>query len=198
MASKRYYITAELEWAKVFEVNRDKTGPDGVWAENGGACTVTAWLDEEAQKIYKSSGSRIAYMKKYDAKEGEKVTLKDSKGRKAIQFRRFFTHNQFPEFGGAPQVVHADGTPWDINEDGLIGNGSVGIVCFTVYDTKSGPGCRLEGIQILEHIPYESDKEYVPAAMFSARTTTEEKPKATKPKKAPVAATADLDDELPF
>lgn len=197
MASKRYYIPAELEWAKVFEVNRDKTGPDGVWAENGGACTVTAWLDEEAQKIYKSSGSRIAYMKKYDAKEGEKVTLKDSKGRKAIQFRRFFIHNQFPEFGGAPQVVHADGTPWDINEDGLIGNGSVGIVCFTVYDTKSGPGCRLEGLQILEHVPYESDKEYVPTAMFSARTT-EEKPKATKPKKAPVAATADLDDDIPF
>lgn len=190
MASKRYYITAHIDWAKVFEQNRDKTGPNGAWEDRGGACTVVAWLDEDAQKTFKESGSRLTYMKKYDEKEGEKVTLKNDKGHKAIQFRRYFQHH-IEGLGGAPEVVHADGTPWDIDEDGLIGNGSKAIVCFTVYDTKTGPGTRLEGVQILEHISYESDKEYNPS-LFRSREETSDKPKDTKEKK-PV-----LEDDIPF
>lgn len=191
MASKRYYITAHIDWAKVFEQNRDKTGPNNAWEDRGGACTVVAWLDEEAQKIFKDSGSRMTYQKKYDEAEGEKITLKDAKGRKAIQFRRYWTHPLYPELGGAPNVVHADGTPWDIKEDGLIGNGSVAIICFTVYDTKTGPGTRLEGLQIIEHVPYESDKEYEEPTMFKPR---EEKPKTKQQTKSKPA----LEDDIPF
>ena len=39
----------------------------------------------------------------------------------------------------------------------MIGNGSVGVVYVDVYDTKMGVGSRLNGVQVIDHVVFESD-----------------------------------------
>ena len=51
-------------------------------------------------------------------------------------------------------VTHADGTPWDLDVDGLIGNGSTVEILATVYDIpKYGKvGTRLDVVKVLDHV----------------------------------------------
>ena len=148
MAATKLYLQGEIEWAKVFEENRDKRGPNGAWEDRDGACTVVLWLDKENQKKFNESGSRISFQKAKDETGAYEVKV-DDKGRKALQLRRYWTNEKFPNYGGAPDVRRIDGTEWDLEEDGLVGNGSVGIACVTIYDTNTGKGTRLEGLQVL-------------------------------------------------
>ena len=39
----------------------------------------------------------------------------------------------------------------------MIGNGSVGVVYVDVYDTKMGVGSRLSGVQVIDHVVFESE-----------------------------------------
>lgn len=185
MPTQRIDLYGELLYPQVFGVNRDKTGPNGAWESKGGATKVTLIMDEENLQKFKDSGSRLGIKKSED-------------GRPMVQFRRFWIHESIPELGGAPVVARADGSDWDIDEDGLIGNGSKGIVRISVYDTATGPGTRLDGVQVIEHVPYET--EYEPPKMFEDRTSLEagkkQAQKAKAAKKPEVKS--DLDDEIPF
>ncbi|MDV7402482.1 hypothetical protein RZS08_64265, partial [Arthrospira platensis SPKY1] len=50
----------------------------------------------------------------------------DNEGMTRVRLKRKWTEQYA---GGAPQVLKADGTPWDYEQDGSIGNGStVGVV----------------------------------------------------------------------
>ena len=93
---------------------------------------------------------------------------------------------------GAPIVVKADGSPWDYDEDGPIGNGSLVEVILSVYDTsrKSIVGTRLDKVKVLEHKEYnpDEDEEEEEAAP----------PPKTTAKAAPAKKAVIEDDEIPF
>lgn len=191
MADKIKPVVVELRgkahWAKIFEENRDKTGPKGAWEKDGGRCTIKLYLDDDEYEKLKAAKS-------------QKQLKSDADGQYVDLDRKFVAPHTY---GGAPRVFGPDGvTPWTI-EDGLIGNGSEVIVYVTVYDGKGLMGTRLEVVQIVDHIEYESpegdDGEYDPMAKFNLRDHSSKaaKPKATKAKTTKAPAD-DLDDEIPF
>lgn len=142
MSAELYEVEGIGQWAKVFEFNRDMNedfhGP-------GGACTIDVLLEkEELDKVTKS---------------GSKLKPKITDEGIVMRFKRKFNHPQgIKEFGGVPRVVDAEGN--DFPEGTLIGNGSKVRVYFTVYETKMGNGTRLEAVQVLDLVEYESDTEY--------------------------------------
>ena len=128
MASQTLYLTGKANWAKVLPHNRDKNedfhGP-------GGGYTLDLIVEKEELEKFKATGSRSS----------PKVTDEGI----AIKLKRKHSHH-ISDFGGAPQVVDADGNDWDGT---LIGNGSDVEVAITVYDTKMGKGTRLEGVKVI-------------------------------------------------
>ena len=146
MATELLTLEGTLNWAKVFEVNRDKAD---FHTESNGACTVDLVMEKEEFDKIAASGARLS------GKPTDEGIM--------VKFKRKFEHPNIAEFGGAPKVADADGKLWDIDEKGLIGNGSKGRVFVVVYDSKFGKGTRLEGVQVMEHVVYESDKEFTPA-----------------------------------
>jgi len=174
-------LKATIEWAKVFEVNRDMKGPNGVWEGHGGATCIDALLDEENYQMLTESGS-------------QKVSKgADDAGLHRVKFKRNWEANW--GYGGAPQVVHADGEPWDIAVSGLIGNGSTAVIHLDIYEAKGLMGTRLDAVQVLNHVVYES--EYTGGVRFedlSGEVTKKAKPKVKD--KAP--ANAEFVDDIPF
>jgi len=137
--SQLYEVEGKLYWAKLFEHNRDKNedfhGP-------GGAYTVDVLLEKDQLDIVTKSGSRL---KPKMVDEGI-----------VIRFKRKHIHPAgIDELGGPPRVADKDKNLWD--EGTLIGNGSIGKVYFTVYETKMGNGTRLEGVQVTDLVEYEVD-----------------------------------------
>ena len=136
-------MTAELvelegiaNWAKVYETNRDMNTD---FHGEGGAYTVDVQLEKEELDKLTKSGSRL------------KPKLGDDGI--SIRFKRKHIHPSIPEFGGPPKVVGPDKEPIDC----LIGNGSKVKVYVSVYDTKLGKGTRLEGMQVVDLVEYESE-----------------------------------------
>ena len=131
MASTMNKLTGTAMWAKVFPHNKDKNedfhGP-------GGAYVLDLIVDQQGEQEFLATGARTT----------PKVTDEGV----AIKFKRKHTHH-IEDFGGSPQVVDADNNDWDGT---LIGNGSTVEVAYTVYDTKMGKGCRLEGVRVIDHV----------------------------------------------
>jgi len=130
MASQTYKITGKSKWAKIFPHSMDKNedfhGP-------GGAYTIDLIVEQEAKDTFVSTGAR--------------TTPKVTEDGVTIKFKRKHNHPTIDAFGGPPQVVDADSNDWDGT---LVGNGSEVEVAFTVYDTKMGKGCRLEGVRVID------------------------------------------------
>jgi hypothetical protein len=190
--SKDIQIKGIIEWAKVFEANRDTQGPDGVWTTHGGCCTVDMLVDEDNYKALIDGGSQHRCTKDKDRKE-----IVDEDGLRRVKFKRKWVE-MFENYGGEPSVGHADGTPWDLREDGLIGNGSQGIAYLSIYPTKKGNGTRLNGLQVLEHVVYESDYEPDGGHSMFTDYTQEDgvSPKKAAKKKEPV--NKEFTDDIPF
>ena len=154
MATRKVILTGIAEWAKVFEDNRDLKGFEGAYEEFDGACTIDMILDKENMDRLSASRS----MKKGSA---------DAEGRGTrVRFvRKFNTGRDWDS--GSPVVLKSDGTKWDMDVDGLIGNGSTVTVTLSVYDTsrKSIVGTRLDRVKVLEHVKPPSDDEDEVAAM---------------------------------
>jgi len=154
MATRKVILTGIAEWAKVFEDNRDLKGFEGAYEEFDGACTIDMILDKENMDRLSASRS----MKKGSA---------DAEGRGTrVRFvRKFNTGRDWDS--GSPVVLKSDGTKWDMDIDGLIGNGSTVTVTLSVYDTsrKSIVGTRLDRVKVLEHVKPPSDDEDEVAAM---------------------------------
>lgn len=182
--TKRIEVRGKAQWAKVFEQNRDMTGPDGAYESHGGACTVDALLDEDNLQLLVDAGSQTAINTKKDNKVNED-------GLYIMKLKRKWDAPY--TYGGAPVVRHADGvTNWDIDEDGLIGNGSECVFHVSVYTVKGRVGTRLDALQVIDHIPYESD--YVPGPKM--RNYAKETP--AKPAKENKKVSTIDDDEIPF
>jgi len=174
MGTRKVKLTGYAYWAKVFEDNRDKTGFENALVEIGGQTTIDMDLDNESMEKLKKSKSM---------KRGSPSN--DNDGMTRVRFTRKWTE----EYGGGePTVVKADGTKWDYDEDGPIGNGSTVEVVLSVYDTsrKAIVGTRLDKVKVLEHKAYNPDGD-------------DDEEEGVKPvAKAKAPAKMELEDEIPF
>lgn len=147
MATRKVKLVGIAEWAKVFASNRDMYGykptpaAEGNYEKFNGACTLNIILDGPNLEALQSSGA-------------QKPTKQDAEGRgTVVKFDRKFDTGQAYS-SGAPVVTHADDTPWDMDVDGLIGNGSTVEIIATIYDIpKYGKvGARLDVVKVLDHV----------------------------------------------
>jgi hypothetical protein len=174
MGTRKVKLTGYGYWCKLFEDNRDKTGYENALADIGGQTCIDMDLDGEQMEKLKKSKSM---------KRGSPSN--DNDGMTRVRFTRKWTE----EYGGGePTVVKADGTKWDYDEDGPIGNGSTVEVVLSVYDTsrKAIVGTRLDKVKVLEHKAYNPDGD----------DDEEEEVKPAAKAKAP--SKVDLEDEIPF
>ena len=176
MATRKVKLTGLSYWAKVFADNRDLTGFEDALKDVGGQTCIDVDLDsDQIAKLRKSKSMK----KGTESPDNDDLTR--------VRFTRKWEDTYA---GGPPKVVKADGTTWDFDEDGAIGNGSTVEVILSVYDTsrKSIVGTRLEKVKVLEHVPYEPEEEE------EEQPQEEEKPKA----KAPAGKKKVVDDDIPF
>lgn len=160
MAYKEVTTTGPVEWAKIFEENREMEGFEGAYHDCEGAYTLVQVLSKEEFEKLKKAGTQKKPIQKR-LMEGEiaikferKHLVKNSAGKEITQA------------GGAPKVLRADGKRWNIETDGVIGNGSVAevtnlISTFKGQDGKMISRTSLTKVKILEHVPYvrEDDEE---------------------------------------
>lgn len=147
-----------IEWAKIFEENRDMNGFEGQYEDSEGAYVLTQVLNKDEFEKLKKAGT----MKKPIQKR-----LMD--GEIAIKFERRHlvkdkSGKEIPQAGGAPKVVGPDGKRWDVETQGLIGNGTIAevtnlITTFPGQDGKTVSRTSLTKIKIVEHIPYVREEE---------------------------------------
>lgn len=132
MAAKTYYFSGESLWAKLYKDNLDE------W-EGEKSAQIGVVMNEANLEAFKASGSRL-------------TIRHDDRGRSYVQFKRPFIHPKYPEYGGLPEVIGPDDSPFSE----LIGNGSKVTVRVTVYDAgKVGKGTRLEKVRVDELVVYE-------------------------------------------
>ena len=148
MATRKVVLTGIGEWAKVFEDNRDMKGFEGAWEEFNVACTIDMILDDENMQILRNSKS----MKKGTPDP-------EGRGTRVRLIRKFETGRDWDS--GAPVVTKSDGSKWNYEEDGTIGNGSTVQVTLSVYDTsrKGIVGTRLDRIKVINHVEYQPEDE---------------------------------------
>ena len=174
MPSTQMDIKGTIEWAKVFESNRDKNE----WnVETNGEYKVTVITDKKTAKALVDAGCK----KKIEEVEGgHKITV--SRPHTGIQ----------DWMGGEPIVADVTGKAWDLQDKGLIGNGSKGIVKVEVYPTKMGTGTRLVGLQVLDHVIYESEGgNSQPRSMFQDQSKSSGGSKSS-------ASSQEPQDSIPF
>ena len=188
MATTMVEVQGIVEWPKLFEFNRDKPS----WNDTDGLYKLNIILGDEDVAKLKEAGTQRKF--KTDP-EGRGLVFSPDRKHKA--------NNEWA--GGPPKVAGPDGTPWNVDEDGLIGNGSVCRVLIAVYDAGKLKGTRLEAVQVVDHVPYISDKEGSGAGSAGVNSFFKDmtknggsaaaKPQAVKAKKV---AAALAEDEIPF
>ena len=116
MAYTEVKTTGPIEWARLFEGNRDMEGYQGAYAACDGAYTVSQILSKEEFTKLQTAGT---------TKKPVQKRLMD--GELVIKFERKHTVTKkdgtvVSQAGGAPVVTDAEGNAWT-DEHGLIGNG---------------------------------------------------------------------------
>lgn len=150
MAYQEVTTVGTIEWAKVFEDNRDMKGYDGEYEKTDGAYVVDQVLSkEEYQKLINAGSQKKPKQKRL--MDGE-IVIKMMRPHRVT--KRDGT--ELPQAGGAPEVTDADGNP--ISE--RIGNGTKAeitnlISTFKGQDGKVYARTTLTKIKILELVPFE-------------------------------------------
>ena len=149
--------TGPIEWARLFEGNRDMEGYQGAYAACDGAYTVSQILSKEEFTKLQTAGT---------TKKPVQKRLMD--GELVIKFERKHTVTKkdgtvVSQAGGAPVVTDAEGNAWT-DEHGLIGNGSLAEVTNLITSFKGQDGMMwartsLVSVKIIEHVKYEKDAE---------------------------------------
>jgi hypothetical protein len=162
MAYTEVKTTGPIEWARLFEGNRDMEGYQGAYAACDGAYTVSQILSKEEFTKLQTAGT---------TKKPVQKRLMD--GELVIKFERKHTVTKkdgtvVSQAGGAPVVTDAEGNAWT-DEHGLIGNGSVAevsnlISTFKGQDGKMYARTSLVSVKIIEHIVYEKQDADIEAA----------------------------------
>lgn len=150
---KEVTTVGPIEWAKIFEGNREMSGYEGAYDDCEGAYTVTQILTkDEFAKLQKAGSQKKPIQKRL------------MEGELAVKFERKHlvkakSGDVIAQAGGAPKVLGPDGKTWDVETDGLIGNGSKAeitnlITTFAGQDGKMISRTSLTKIKILEHVQY--------------------------------------------
>lgn len=151
MAKSKYLkLKGTAKWAKVFEDNRDTTGWNDTLVDVGGQYVIDVALDEDSLMDLSASGSQTVDYPKVD-----------DDGETYFRFKRI--HEKKNAAGevldwasGAPEVIKADGSEWDFEDDGPIHNGSEVEITVCVYDAGK-VGTRLEKVKVIEPAPVPAD-----------------------------------------
>lgn len=151
--SNSTYLTVRgtAYWAKVFPENKDATGFDDELKESGGQYTIMVDLDSDSlMELTKASSQVPDYPRVIKDEDGNDIT--------AYRFKRL--HEKRDRSGkllewasGNPAVVDAAGKIWDLEELGLIGNGSEVELRVCVYKAGRVVGTRLEEVKVVNHVP---------------------------------------------
>lgn len=154
MAFKEVTTKGIVEWAKVFEANREMVGYEGAYEACEGAYTLVQVLSkEEFQKLKKAGTLKKPITKRMT--ENSEIAIKFE--------RKHIVKNKegkvIPQAGGAPKVIGPDGKPWNLEEQGTIGNGSLAEVTNLINTFKGADGkmisrTSLVKVKIIEHVPY--------------------------------------------
>jgi hypothetical protein len=157
-AYKEVTTTGAIEWAKIFEGNREMTGYEGAYEECEGAYTVAQTLSKEEFEKLKKAGSQKKPIQKR-LMEGELVVKFERK-----HLVKTKSGDVIAQAGGAPKVLGPDGKLWDVETDGLIGNGSIAevtnlITTFPGQDGKIISRTSLVKVKIVEHVQYARPDE---------------------------------------
>lgn len=150
MAYQEVTTVGTIEWAKVFEDNRDLKGYDGEYEKTDGAYVVDQVLSkEEYQKLVNAGSQKKPKQKRL--MDGE-IVIKMMRPHRVV--KRDGT--ELPQAGGAPEITDVDGNP--VSE--RIGNGSKAeitnlISTFKGQDGKVYSRTTMTKIKILELVPFE-------------------------------------------
>jgi len=175
MATRLVKLRGIAYYPKVFESNRDLTGYDNALVDIGGQTTIDVDLDDRHIALLQRSKSML-----------RGSPSPDNQGLTRVKFKRKW---QEKFGGGEPKVLRADDTTWNLNTDGMIGNGSEVEVTIAVYDTsrKNIVGSRLDSVKVLKHVPYEGGSK------VEVMSLDDDVP---APKSAPKPQV--MEDEIPF
>lgn len=134
--SKVYYFKGTAMWAKLHRP--DDFRGDKRWS-------IGLIPDKESQQLLDDSGLTIKGRKTDNGTlyTFRRPVIKEIKGEE-VEFE-------------APEVVDNKGKPFD----GTIGNGSTVTLKVTVYDTRNGPGHRLEAVRVDELVEFGDGQEEV-------------------------------------
>lgn len=158
---KEVTTVGPIEWARIFEENRDMSGYQGAYEDTEGAYTVVQVLTKAEYEKLKKAGS----MKK-------PIQSRMMDGQIAVKFERKHLVKTkkgdiIEKAGGAPKVIGPDGKPWS-QENGLIGNGSIAevtnlIQTFDVIDPETGKNTKasrtaLTKVKLLEVVEYTKEE----------------------------------------
>ena len=166
----KFTMDMVLEYAKVFEGNRDMGGDDNNAAKKAkkfdGQYVVNAYFTSEAQiEELLQGGLDPKPMGNDRIKQGNNFGIG-----KFIKLARFhdhvmtFTDKHGAEtevnFGGQPKVVNLTNgfenkAWWSFEKDGALGNGTAAKVQFSTY--ANGAGVRLEAIGVTDHVAWENN-----------------------------------------
>ena len=165
---------AELEYAQLFKRNMDHGSNDNdagrTVASKGGQTKVTLLVTEEVKDqmiadgipeksmgydMFKHDPEKDLY--RYVAKRPWNSPFKDDDGNIVV----FGPPNvvDYPASVAALEAAKESGeevtaVQWDSNVN--IGNGSTGKVKFSIYKNGNKRIVRLEGVAVVEHVPYEA------------------------------------------
>ena len=156
MAFKSVTTTGPIEWARIFEDNRDLKGYQDAYVECEGAYTLSQILSkEEFQKLQQAGTQKKPVQKRL--MDGELVIKYERKHKVVTKDGTVIL-----KAGGPPKVLDAAGKPWTA-EHGAIGNGSVAevtnlISTFKGMDGKMYSRTSLVEVKIINHIKYEQEQ----------------------------------------
>ena len=171
MGRKVYVKDVPIRWARLFESNRDMGPKDGSDVGDKleliqGQYSVDLMLTPEIKKQMIADGipNKGLQSQLFKTNNDGEEFYKAKRG----HFNPKFVDQETGESGvvvGPPELlklVDPEGPhkrenmePWDIEEDGFIGNDSIATVKFDVWDGKI---TTLEAVVITEHVPYEGQQ----------------------------------------
>lgn len=166
----KYTMDMVLEYAKVFEENRDMGGDQNNAAKKAlsfdGQYVVNAYFTNEDQiSTLLSEGMNEENLGHPRVKQGNDFGIgKYMKLSRYHDHKKSFRNKKGEEvevdFGGAPKVVNlTNGAEnkawWSFEEDGTLGNGTKAKVQFEVF--SEGAGIRLLAIGVTDHVAWEDN-----------------------------------------
>lgn len=141
----KFYFEGKIKWAKIIDEPKEETFEHkGKKIVKKPAWTLNLYPTEKALKAFKNSNSQL---KVREDEDGEFISFsrplwgKDKDGNDVKR--------------DPPRILDKDG---NVMKGIYIGNGSDVTVLVDIYNTRMGPGTRLEAVRVENLIEYDKNK----------------------------------------